>query len=83
MRVNNGRLYLNEKDREKLWKAYMSNIINEEIECSQIADADTVHGPIEKVMREEIDESFIHSKIGKAHEQFEVYAEMILASGGV
>ena len=46
-RGNDGTLYLNE-DRAKLWKAHMSQIMNEENEWDQIADADTVEGPIEK-----------------------------------
>ena len=35
----------------KLWKARMSKIINDENEWVQIADADTVDGPIERVLR--------------------------------
>ena len=40
--------------------------MNEENELDQIADADTVEGPIERVMREEIMEAFKHLKIGMA-----------------
>ena len=43
---NDGPLYLNEKDRAKLWKAHMSKIMNEENEWDQIADADSVEKPI-------------------------------------
>ena len=56
MRRNDGTLYLNEKDREKLWKAHMSKLMNEENEWDQIAD--TIEGPIERVMREERMEAF-------------------------
>ena len=43
--------YLNEKDRANLWKAHMSNIMYEENELDHTADADTVQGTIERVMR--------------------------------
>ena len=46
-------------------------------------DADNVDGPNERVMREEIMEAFKYLKIGKAPGPAEVFAEMILASGGV
>ena len=57
MHKNDGTLYLNEKDRAKLCKAHMSKIMNEENEWDQFADADTVEGPNERVMREEIMEA--------------------------
>ena len=75
--------YLNEKDRAHLWKVHMSKIMSEENEWDQIVDVDTVEGPIERVMREEIMETFIYLKIGKVPEPTEVYAEMIQASGDV
>ena len=61
----------------------MSRIINEENEWDQIADADTVEGPIEGVMRVEVMEAFKYLKIIKATGPTEVYAEIILASGDV
>ena len=51
---NDGTLYLNEKDRAKLWKAHIPKIIKERNELDQIANADTVQGPIERVMSKEI-----------------------------
>ena len=83
MRGNDGSLYHNEKDRAKLWKAPMSEIMNEENEWDQIEDADTVQGPIERVMREEIMEACKYLKILKAPGPTEVYVEMILANGDV
>ena len=83
MRGNDGTLYLSEKDRAKLWKAHMSKIMNEENEWDQIADADTVEGPIERVSIEKIMEAFKHLKIGMTPGPSEVYAEMILASEDV
>ena len=58
----------------------MSKIMNEENDWDQLADADTVEGPIERLMREEIMETFKYLKIGKAPVPKEVYAEMIPAS---
>ena len=73
MRGNDGTLYLDEKDRAKLWKAHMSKMMNEENELDQIADADAVDGPIERVMREEIMEEFKYLMIGKVPGPTEVY----------
>ena len=58
----------------------MSKVMNEENELDQIADADTVQGPIQRVMREEIMEAFKYLKIGKETGRTEAYAEMILSS---
>ena len=50
MQGNYVTLYVNEA-RAKLWKAHMSKIMNEQDEWVQIADADTVDGPIESDKR--------------------------------
>ena len=57
--------------------------MNEENGWDQIAEADTVLGPAEGTLREEIMEAFKHLKIGMAHGSSNVYAEMILANGDV
>ena len=44
MQGNDGTLFLNEKDKAKLWKVHMSKILNEENEWDQISD--TVEGQI-------------------------------------
>ena len=77
---NDATLCLNEMDGTKLWKAHISKIMNE---LNQIADADTVEGPIQRVTREEIMEAYKYLKIGMASGPTEVYAEMILASDDV
>ena len=59
----------------------MSKIMNVDNENDQIADA--VEGPIKRLMREEKTVAFKHLKIEMAPAPTEVYAEMILASGGV
>ena len=76
MRGNGGTLYLNVKDREKLWKAHMSKSINR-IKLKML------HRDQLKVFREEVLETFKHIKIGKAPRPSEAYAKMILASGDV
>ena len=43
-------------------------------ECDQIADAETVEGPIERVMIERIMEVFKRLKIGMVPRPSEVYA---------
>ena len=63
---------------EKTLESIYVKIMNEENELDQIAD--TVEGPIKRVMLEEITEAFKHLKIGKAPGPSEVYAKMILAS---
>ena len=76
MRGNDGTLYPNEKDRAKLWKAHMSQQMNEGSEWDEITDADSVEGPIERAIREEIMAAFKYLKIGKAPGPTQVYAEM-------
>ena len=51
--------------------------MNEENKWDQIADADAVEGPIERVLREEIMEAFKYLMIGKAPGPTEVYAKMM------
>ena len=57
--------------------------MKEEKEWDQTADADTVEGSIERVMREEIMETCKHLKIEKAPGLSEVYAEMTPPGGDV
>ena len=59
----------------------MSKIMNEENEWDQKEDADTVEGQIERVMREEIMEAMKYLNVGKVSGPFQLYAEMIPASG--
>ena len=58
---------------------HMYDITNEDNEWDQTAD--TVEGPMERVLREEIMEAFKHLKIDKSSRLSDVHAEMILASG--
>ena len=57
----------------------MKNIMIQEHEWDQMADANTVEGPIKRVIREEIMEALTHMKIGLAPGPSEAYAKIILA----
>ena len=83
MKGKDGTLHLNERDRAKLWKSHMSRSMNEDNEWDQIVDVDTVEGPIERVMREEMMEAFKHFMIRMSPGPSVVYVEMILVSGDV
>ena len=79
MLESDGTLYLNEKDRANVRKEHMSKIRNEENEWCHIADADTVDGPIERVVSVEIMKSFSYLIIKEVPEPSEYYAIMIIA----
>ena len=51
-------IYINENNEAKLWKVYVQNIINEENEFDQIADANTAERSIKGDMIDEIMEAF-------------------------
>ena len=82
MQGDDGTLSLNE-NRAKRRKSHMSEIMTDKNEWDQIADADAVEGPIERVMREEIMEALIYLKIGKMSGPTGAYTLIILASGDV
>ena len=54
MQGNDGTIYRNEKGRAILGDAHMLSTMDEENEWDQIANNNTVEGPIERAMREEI-----------------------------
>ena len=75
------RLVVSEKDRGKLWKEHMEKIMNVENEWVQMAEADMVEGPVERVTDEEVIEATNKTKLGKAAGPLEVNMDMIIASG--
>ena len=83
MRGRDGRLAFSEKDRGRIWREHMEQIMNEENEWDQITQVDVVEGPIERVTREEVTKAIGAMKSGKAAGPSEVSAEMIAASGEV
>ena len=83
LRGGDKRLGFIEVDRAKIWKKLMEKIMNEENEWDQMAETDLVEGPVEKVVRNEIEETIQSMKSGKATGPSEVSVEMIVASGEI
>ena len=76
-----GRIVINEKDREKLWKKHMEKILNMENELDQVAETDTVERPVEGVTYEEVIKAMNKMKLRKAAGPSKVNMDMIIASG--
>ena len=77
MKDKDGRLVVNEKNREKLWKDHMEKIMKVENEWDQMAKADMV----EEVTYEKVMEAMNKMKLGKAAGPSKVNMGMIMASG--
>ena len=54
MRGSDGNICLSEEVGAECWKGHMETIINEDNECGQMMETDTVLVPIEIMMPEEI-----------------------------
>ena len=54
MRGNDRKLCFSEKERGKVWKYYMKNIMNEENDWHHNVEGDAVEGPVVCVSREEV-----------------------------
>ena len=84
MTAKEGRLGFNKKDRKRIWKNYMEDIMNKENDWDHVTQASMVEGgPIKNVTREEMAIAIKVMKPGKAAGSSEVWAEMISASGVV
>ena len=81
MKDKDGRLVVSEKDRGRLWKDHMEMIMNVENEWGQMAKADMVEGPVEKVTYEKVMKAMNRMKLGKAAGPSEINMDMIKASG--
>ena len=66
MKDKDGRLVVSEKDRGKLRKEHMKNIMNVENEWDQMVEADMYKGPVEEVADEEVREAMNKMKLVKA-----------------
>ena len=64
MKDKDGRLVVRQKDRGKLWKEHMEKIIHVENEWDQMAEADTVKGPVEGVTDQKMMEAMNKMKLG-------------------
>ena len=76
-----GKIVMNEKDRGKLWKEHMEEILNVENELGHLAEADMVEGPVEGVTYEEVMKSMNKMTLGKAAGPSKVNMDMIISSG--
>ena len=50
----NGKLDFSEKDRKRIWKNHIEEIVNEENDWNYMTEANMVDGPIEMVTPEEM-----------------------------
>ena len=66
-----------EKDQAKIWKEHVEKIINEENEWDQMVETDIIEGQVEKVTHNEIVETMLQMKSGKAAEPSDVSVEII------
>ena len=71
-----GRLCFSEKNRKRMWKNHMKEIMNKESDWDHETAASMVEGPIEKVTREEKAIAIKVIKPGKAAGPSEVYADI-------
>ena len=78
-----GKLGFSEKDRKRVCKNHMKEIMNKENDWDHVTEASMVEGPINNVTREEMAIAIKVMKPGKAAGPSEVCAEMISTSGEV
>ena len=78
-----GRLGFSEKDRKRIWKDHVEEIMNNENNWDHVTEASIVKKPIKDVIREEMTIAIKVMKPAKVAGPSEVCAEMIFASGEV
>ena len=78
-----GTLCVGERERCEVWKRHMEKVMNEENEWDGIVEAAVVHGPLERVTKEEVKDAIKHMKLGRAAGVSDVAVEHIAASGVV
>ena len=83
MRGKDGRLGFSEKDRKRIWKNHMKEIMNKKNDWNHVTEASMVEGPVQEVSREEMAIAAKAMKLGKAAGPCKVHAEMISAIGEV
>ena len=83
MRGSDGRLNFSEKDRGRVWKEHMDQIMNKENEWDQNVQADLVEGLVERVNQEEVVKAMEKMKAEKTAGPSKVSVEMIAASGQI
>ena len=80
MRGKDGRLGFSEKDKKRVWKNHMEEIINKENDWDHMTAARIVEGPIKNVTCKEMARAIKVMKLGMADGPSEVCAKMISAS---
>ena len=83
MRGTDGRLGFGAKDRKKIWKNHMEEIMNKENDRYDVTAASMVEGPIKNVSHEEMAIAIKVMKPEKTAGPSEVCAKMISASEAV
>ena len=83
MKGNSRRFGFSEKDRKRIWKNHMEEIMNKENDWDHVTAASMVEGPIKNVTHKEMVIALKVMKPGKAAGPSEVCAEMISVSGEV
>ena len=83
MRGKDGKLGFSEKDRKRMMKNHMAEIINEENHWNHVTEPSIIKGAIEKVTCNEIAIAIKAIKPANAVGPYKVCAEMISASGSV
>ena len=78
-----GKLCMDERERARVWKNHMEEVMNEENEWDGDVEVDVTHGPIEKVMMEEVEKVVKEMKLRKAAGVLEIALEHIKTSGMV
>ena len=76
-----GKFSFGKKDRKRIWKNLMEEIINEEHDWDHNAKSNTVEGIIENATRKEMVIAIKAIKPGKTAGPFAICAEMMSASG--
>ena len=81
IRGKDGKLGFSEKDRGRIWKEHMEEIMNEENLWDHQVDVNATEGPVEEISRAEVLQAMKEMKLGKAPGLSEVTTEMIRSSG--
>ena len=80
MRGRDEKLGFSEKDRKRIWKNHMEEIMNKENNWDRVTAASMIERPIKNVICEEMEIAIKVMKPGKASGPSEVCAEIISAS---
>ena len=80
MRGKDVKFGFSEKDRKRIWKNYLEEIINKKSDWVHMTEASMVERPVEKIARQKLAIAMKAMKPRKAARPSEVSAEMICSS---